>query len=93
MQIHGPSHLHGAQSLSGPHRAQGPAPQQPSQPLHGADQLDISAEASFVGQVHEMPEMRFERVAEIRQQIEAGTYDTEEKLNIAVGRLLDELSG
>jgi hypothetical protein len=32
-----------------------------------------------------------DRVNEIRAQIAAGTYETDEKLDIAVGRLLDEI--
>ena len=34
--------------------------------------------------------VRAERVEEIRAQIEAGTYETDEKLDLALGRLLDE---
>ncbi|HIQ20562.1 MAG TPA: flagellar biosynthesis anti-sigma factor FlgM, partial [Planctomycetes bacterium] len=38
-----------------------------------------------------VPEIRQERVARIRAEIAAGTYETEEKLEIAIGRLLDEI--
>ena len=93
MQIHGPSQLHGAQSLQGPRRVQQTQTPQASEPMHGADQVDISAEADMVSRVHELPDVRTDRVAEIRQQIAAGTYDTDAKMDVAVGRLLDELSG
>ncbi len=93
MQINGPSHLHGAQSLQGPHRAQGPVAKQPTDATQGADQLDISPEADLISRVRDVPDIRSDRVAEIRQQIEAGTYETSEKLDIALGRLLDEFSG
>jgi len=93
MQIHGPSQVHGAQSIQGPRRAQQTAAPQTSEPLHGADQVDISAEADMVSRVHELPDVRTDKVAEIRQQIDAGTYDTDAKMEVAVGRLLDELSG
>ncbi len=93
MQINGPSHIHGPQSLSGPHRTQAAAPQQAPQPLHGADQLDISSEADLVSRVNELPEMRTDRIAEIRSQIASGVYETQEKLDVAVGRLFDELAG
>jgi negative regulator of flagellin synthesis FlgM len=43
--------------------------------------------------IGQLPEIRHERVAEIRQQIAAGTYETPEKLEVALDRLLDELGG
>ena len=55
------------------------------------DQVDISAEAQFIDQVHELPDIRADRVADIRAQIDAGMYETDEKLDIALGRLLDEI--
>ena len=93
MQVHGPSHLHGAQSIQGPQRVRQAAAAQNSEPLHGADQVDISAEADMVSRVHELPDVRTDRVAEIRQQIADGTYDTDAKFDVAIGRLLDELAG
>ena len=35
--------------------------------------------------------IRTDRVAQIRQAIEAGTYETQDKLDIAIDRLLDEI--
>ena len=93
MQINGTSNAHGPQSLNGPQRASSAAASKASKPMHGADQIDISPEAELVGRVNDLPEVRADRVAEIRQQIEAGTYETEAKLDLAVGRLLDELAG
>ena len=93
MQIHGPSQIHGAQSIQGPRRVQKANAPQTSEPLHGADQVEISSEADMVSRVHELPDVRADKIAEIRAQIEAGTYDTAEKLDVAVGRLLDELAG
>ena len=58
----------------------------------GADQLDISREADMVSRIRDIPDIRADRVAEIRAAIEAGMYETPEKLDIAVGRLLDEIS-
>ena len=75
MQINGPSQINGAQSLSGLQRTQSATPQKPAEPLHGADQLDISPEAELVSRINDMPDVRMDRVAEIRSQIEAGTYE------------------
>jgi len=47
----------------------------------------------MISRVHEMPDVRAERVGQIKQQIAEGTYETAEKLDVALGRLLDELAG
>ena len=92
MYIYGTAHVHAAQPLSAPHRA-GAAQAPTSSPYSGGvDQLDISPEADFVAQARDLPEIREDRVASIRAQIEAGTYDTPEKLDIALSRLLDEIA-
>jgi len=91
MQIYGTTHLHAAQPLGAPHRmapAQGAAAPRGN---YGVDQLDISPEADFVGQVHDLPDIRADKVAAIKAQIQAGTYETEQKLDAALSRLLDEI--
>ena len=93
MQIHGPAHVHGAQPVNPPHRIASSRPATSAGHLTGADQLDISREAELASRVRELPAVRAERVAEIRAAIQAGVYETQDKLDIAVGRLLDELSG
>lgn len=93
MQIQGPANLHGAQAIQSPHRVNETAPQQSSESIHGADQLEISAEAEMISRIRDVPDIRADRVAEIRQQIESGSYETDDKLEVAVGRLFDELAG
>ena len=53
------------------------------------DQLDISAEAQAI---HSNHGIRSEKVAEIREQIAAGQYETAEKIDVAVERMLDEIA-
>lgn len=92
MYIYGTSHVHAAQPLSAPHR---PAPTQSAGGTYssaGVDQLDISPAADFVAQARELPEIREDRVASIRAQIQNGTYETGDKLDIALSRLLDEFA-
>lgn len=90
MYVYGTSQIHSAQSIRAPHRP-------PSvggaghAPLSGVDQLDISSEADFVSQARDLPEVRSERVAQIRAQIQSGKYETSEKLDVALERLLDEI--
>ncbi len=93
MQIQGPAHLHGARAIQGPQRVNGTAPQQPTESIHGADQLDISPEADMISRIRDVPDIRADRVAAIRAQIADGVYETNEKLDVAIGRLFDELVG
>src|SRR5215207_2191215 len=81
MYIYGVSQVHPAQPLSAPHRL---APAQPTASPYsaaGVDQLDISPEADFVAQARELPEIREDRVAAIRAQIQSGAYETADKLD------------
>jgi negative regulator of flagellin synthesis FlgM len=93
MQINGLSHLHGAQPIQGPRATQASQATQQTDNWTGVDELDLSAEAEFVSGVRDIPDIRSDRVAEIRAQIAEGVYETGDKLDIAVGRLLDEISG
>ena len=99
MQINGPGsigHTQGAFPANRTHRAESAQPRRPH--FLGADELDISREADALSRAHEADRaqeadgIRSSRVAEIRAQIEAGTYETPEKLEAAVERLLDELA-
>ncbi len=91
MQIQGPSHLHGAQPINSPHRATQAESTSATSSLAEVDQLDISPEADLVSRTSGLPEMRMDRVAEIRAQIASGTYETDAMLDVALDRLLDEI--
>jgi negative regulator of flagellin synthesis FlgM len=90
MQIQGAVYVHGPQALQGPHRAPAPSATTPatSQPV---DQLELSREAQDLSQARETAGIRQDLVNRVRQEIAAGAYDTEEKFEIALDRLLDEL--
>jgi negative regulator of flagellin synthesis FlgM len=95
MEIHG---IHGPQPVNGPQGIQPSNPTSATDQVQAPDQLQISQEAEMasqaaelVEQVHQLPDIRADRVDEIRAAIEAGTYETEERLDIAVDRLLDEI--
>ena len=53
------------------------------------DQLDISTQAQMMSTAAAGGEVRTDRVAELRAQIANGNYDTAEKLDTAVGRMLN----
>ncbi len=92
MQINGPGPVQGPQPIQGTNRTHQAQEAAPRPHFLEADQLDISREADFLSRVRELPEIRTDRVAEIKAQIENGAYETDEKLDLAVDRLLNELA-
>lgn len=57
-----------------------------------SDLLDLSPEALSVASQQPSESFRADRVAELRQAIADGNYDTDEKLSEALSRMLDRLS-
>jgi anti-sigma28 factor (negative regulator of flagellin synthesis) len=55
------------------------------------DKIDLSGVSHLLGKL-KSNEIRAEKVAAIRQQIEDRTYETDQKLDIAVDRLLDDMA-
>jgi len=91
MQIYGPSQLHGPQSIGAPHGARASQAAARPESVHINDEVNISDAARLVEQTQNLPDIRQDRVDAVRQQIAAGTYETSEKLNVAIERLLDEI--
>ena len=56
----------------------------------GADKVEISFQAQLMGKIAMMPEVRSEKVDEVRQSLAMGTYDIEGKLSTAVERFIDD---
>ena len=99
MRIQGPTNVHGAQPINGPHQIESAKSAEETTATSQADQLDISQEAELAskvaelsGQVQDIPDVRADRIASIREAIEQGTYETEDKLDIALDRFIDETS-
>ena len=55
------------------------------------DRVEISQIARLMSEVSSLPEVRAEKIVQVRAEIEAGTYITPEKLDIAVERLLEDI--
>lgn len=92
MQVNRIAGIHGPQQIQSPHRVPSAPATRPSYQAPAVDQLDISPKAEFLSRIREIPGIRAERVAEIRAQIDAGTYETADKLNSAIERLFDEIA-
>ena len=96
MQIFGPFRVSTSQATTGAQRLQPQAQPTPasSRSATPVDQLDLSSGVSrldaFSG-VSGGGEIRIDRVAELRRQIASGNYDTTEKLDFALDRMLDQI--
>jgi anti-sigma28 factor (negative regulator of flagellin synthesis) len=67
--------------------------QQPmeARPVVPKDVVEISSTSSVSGKMEIEADFRAQRLAQIRQQIEDGSYETADKLDTAVDRLLEKL--
>jgi flagellar biosynthesis anti-sigma factor FlgM len=63
----------------------------PAQP-RAADKVELSGVAHLMKALKSNADVRTDKVAAIKAQIEAGTYEDEKKLDVAVDRLLDDLA-
>ncbi len=89
MQIYGPQFVHGPQGIQGPHLPR-TAPSSPA-PQGVEDELSISDVARFVEMAKSLPEIRTEKVQAAREALARGEYDSPERLQAALERMLDEL--
>jgi negative regulator of flagellin synthesis FlgM len=92
MQIYGPSQIHGAQPVNAPHSTRATQGASPAPAASAGDRLDISEAGQIAGRLAEVPDIRAERVQELRSAILNGTYETDDKLSTALDRLLDEIA-
>lgn len=56
------------------------------------DQVEISEAAQLLSKMSEIPEIRTNKVEQVRQAILRGDYETPDKIAIVAGRILQELS-
>ena len=86
----------GIGSVSGatPARAVAPAAAQPatsSQIAAPKDELEISTAGKMLDRLSESPDVRAERLAQIKKAIDNGSYDSDEKLEAALSKMFDSL--
>ena len=94
MNIYGTPFVHGPHTISGSHatnRQQTFVPQQTNS-LQSNDQVTLSGAAQHANQATESAmsgsEVRFDLVNRLRLEIASGTYETPEKLDIALEKML-----
>lgn len=59
--------------------------------LRATDRLELSGASHLLNSL-KSNDVRADKVAAVKSQIEAGTYEDDKKLNVAVDRLLDDLT-
>ena len=57
------------------------------------DVVEISTVAKLAAQVHDVAEVRADLVARVKSEIQSGAYETQERIDVTVDRLMDELLG
>ncbi|MFO0827531.1 MAG: flagellar biosynthesis anti-sigma factor FlgM [Phycisphaerales bacterium] len=57
------------------------------------DRVELSEHARWLEALRTMPPIRAEKVAQVKAAIANGTYETDDKLNLAIDRLLDDVAG
>ncbi|MCZ6698768.1 MAG: flagellar biosynthesis anti-sigma factor FlgM [Planctomycetota bacterium] len=65
------------------------SPQVPSP--DGSDRIEISEWARFLSRLAELPDVRVEKVANVRSAIDRGDYESAERLDRAIDRLVASL--
>lgn len=65
--------------------------QQITESLKISDTVEISAAAKLAAKVQEIPDVRVDLVERVKAEIAAGAYETPERLEIAVEKLMEEL--
>ena len=99
MNIYGTQFVHGAHAISGPHttKSQQPSPLQQAVSPQVKDQVTLSSAAQQAHGAAEstasIGEIRFDLVNRLRMEIAAGTYETPEKLNSALEKMLVGIGG
>lgn len=91
MQIYGAGPLHGPHGVNPTHMQRTQAAPSASSAGLPQDHLEISSVGRMLEQIQDLPEIRHEKVAALRKAIASGTYDTPDRMNLALDRLLDEI--
>ena len=90
------NNINGVNGYTGPQAIQPPTANGSNQarsapkPSKGGDQVEISPIAKYLQKIATMPEIRTEKVAQIRQALNHGDYDVERHLDQAIDNFIQE---
>jgi flagellar biosynthesis anti-sigma factor FlgM len=71
-------------------RTKGPAPQKLGQSEPKSDKVELSTHSKLVSKLSSVPNIRQDRVNQLKQEIESGKFDNDERLRGAVQKFLEE---
>lgn len=91
MEVSGLSSARPMSPVSRPETTAAPAQFAPVGPVSPKDEVEISAVGKLLDDASRTPGIREQRLAEIKAAIEAGTYETPEKLEMAINRMVDQV--
>ncbi len=91
MEVRGLSSASPLSPVSRPESAAGLEKPNVSGAVSPKDEVEISAVGKMLDDASRTPGIREQRLAEIKAAIEAGTYETPEKLEIALSRMMEQL--
>jgi len=90
MEIHGPGGVSGANRIE-LHRIQAEKAADAASSGRVGDRAEISEEARLLNKLAEVPDIRLDKVSELRELIASGRYETAERIEKTVDKLLEEL--
>lgn len=92
MDVSGLGAVQGAGAIRSATRANAASSGKPPEALAATtpkDELELSAAGVALDRAGETPEMRAERLAQIKDAIDNGSYETDENLDAALSRMFD----
>ena len=66
-------------------------PTSTSSRIVAADRVEVSEVARWLGEMNRLPPIREAKVAEAKAASASGTLDTDDKLSVAIGRMIDDI--
>ncbi len=91
MDVNGPGSVHSAFPIKQVQPTTEVKKTTEPQPVTSRDEVEISPAGKMLDDLSRSSEVRSERLTQIKAAIEAGTYETPEKLEAALEKLLDEI--
>jgi negative regulator of flagellin synthesis FlgM len=91
MEVRGLSSANPVSPVNRPESTPAVEKSQATGPVSPKDEVEISAVGKMLDDASRTPGIREQRLAEIKAAIEAGTYETPEKLELALARMVEQL--
>ncbi len=91
MEVNGPGSVNGASGIRPVQQTVETTKAAESASIAPQDEVDISPEAQMMDTLNQASELSSKRLAQIKADIDAGVYDTDEKFDAAFDKMLGKL--